>query len=571
MLYVQMESTAMAIGGPDWTELFGRLDKDSSGVLSLEELRGAVRGLFRLPESVVPDGMVEAFFRAVDRDGSGGIVLEELVRFMSERKTQQLVHGCLESAAVSLGGPDWSVLMGRLRKGNPLEVSMEAMREAVRSELGVTQAVLPDKALESVMRGLEGSSEDRVSMRGVERFLREKQVLRTIDGQLEAAVLQLGGTEISELLEGVREEWSSKPMGLTDVKGMLRDAGLAADVVTDEAIELMFEYVDREGRGQIELRALEAVLTEQRTVRGMYRQLESAAMAIGGPDWTELFGRLDKDSSGVLSLEELRGAVRGLFRLPESVVPDGMVEAFFRAVDRDGSGGIVLEELVRFMSERKTQQLVHGCLESAAVSLGGPDWSVLMGRLRKGNPLEVSMEAMREAVRSELGVTQAVLPDKALESVMRGLEGSSEDRVSMRGVERFLREKQVLRTIDGQLEAAVLQLGGTEISELLEGVREEWSSKPMGLTDVKGMLRDAGLAADVVTDEAIELMFEYVDREGRGQIELRALEAVLTEQRTVRGMYRQLESAAMAIGVLFRASVPCPCHCVFTCLHAQCE
>jgi Ca2+-binding EF-hand superfamily protein len=303
----------------------------------------------------------------------------------------------------------------------------------------------------------------------------------------------------------------------------------------------------------------------------MYRQLESAAMAIGGPDWTELFGRLDKDSSGVLSLEELREAVRGLFRLPESVVPDGMVEAFFRAVDRDGSGGIVLEELVRFMSERKTQQLVHGCLESAAVSLGGPDWSVLMGRLRKGNPLEVSMEAMREAVRSELGVTQAVLPDKALESVMQGLEGSSEDRVSMRGVERFLREKQVLRTIDGQLEAAVLQLGGTEISELLEGVREEWSSKPMGLTDVKGMLRDAGLAADVVTDEAIELMFEYVDREGRGQIELRALEAVLTEQRTVRGMYRQLESAAMAIGVLFRASMPCPCHCVFTCLHAQCE
>ena len=173
-----------------------------------------------------------------------------------------------------------------------------------------------------------------------------------------------GGIEERELAKLVR----------TDLRIPIAD-------VDDAQVSLLFEVVDVDGNGRIDLSELLAFVaaeaedepTRRRRPRPqaaatataeqlkvLQSRLHAAAYTMGGKDWPTLFKRLDKDGrclcfegrvgmridkggdgSGGVEEKELLKLVRTDLRIAPTELDNALLSKLFRQLDRDGSGRCV--------------------------------------------------------------------------------------------------------------------------------------------------------------------------------------------------------------------------------------
>jgi Ca2+-binding EF-hand superfamily protein len=81
----------------------------------------------------------------------------------------------------------------------------------------------------------------------------------------------------------------------------------------------------------------------------VHRKMQAAAYMHGGQDWKKLFDKMDTDHGGSLSLSEWDMAVRKYIRIPTSDVSSDVLAKLFHTFDRDGSGNIEIDEVIRFL------------------------------------------------------------------------------------------------------------------------------------------------------------------------------------------------------------------------------
>jgi len=125
-------------------------------------------------------------------------------------------------------------------------------------------------------------------------------------------------------------------------------------------VQAMFNELDKDRRGSIDLAELILFVTKTRKQAGKtkerwgaelaecHRYLHKAALSIGGA--AELFKVLDKNKDGRLEVLELQGAIRKLFGIGSEELPDKAIKALFTYLDKDGSGSVDVAELVLFVS-----------------------------------------------------------------------------------------------------------------------------------------------------------------------------------------------------------------------------
>mmetsp|Transcript_1238 Transcript_1238/g.3185 ORF Transcript_1238/g.3185 Transcript_1238/m.3185 type:complete len:761 (+) Transcript_1238:1-2283(+) len=68
--------------------IFNRFDKDGSGTLCFDEIRGALRRILRIPKSSVSDSQISSLCVLLDTNGSGNIDIAELVAFIGEESLE---------------------------------------------------------------------------------------------------------------------------------------------------------------------------------------------------------------------------------------------------------------------------------------------------------------------------------------------------------------------------------------------------------------------------------------------------------------------------------------------------
>ena len=135
-----------------------------------------------------------------------------------------------------------------------------------------------------------------------------------------------------------------------------------------------------------------------------WHRITAESYSGGGKDFALLFLHLDNDSSGTLTFEELRKAVRRTLRITPEQTSDGTLRGFFTLMDSDGGGTVEMAELILFMEEgpaalvrvlkernlaRARGQVLqpdamtvfHEALVAHAHTVGGKDWMKLFKQL----------------------------------------------------------------------------------------------------------------------------------------------------------------------------------------------
>lgn len=224
-------------------------------------------------------------------------------------------------------------------------------------------------------------------------------------------------------------------------------------------------------------------------------KIKAAAFGSGGRAVDVLFGRLDKDGSGILEEEEVRMALRRTFRIPHEAVSDTQISALCAKLDADGSGSVSINELVAFVGadaavSRRTGRSLVGAslgLESASTMEFGPlsgrshsgqasalplasprrrrvppldadvlaklrsriksaayaghlgvELEALFGRFDKDGSGQLEEEEVRQALRRTLRIPPSIITDAQITSLCSALDADSSGAVSISEMVDFI-------------------------------------------------------------------------------------------------------------------------------------
>lgn len=119
----------------------------------------------------------------------------------------------------------------------------------------------------------------------------------------------------------------------------------------DECVELLGKVGLKTGATHTIYRtiadAVETLNNDEFVIVRVRLNLKEAASKHGVVDWDELFRRLDLDGSGVITFKEFHHMVRLTLKAD---VGDWDLRCFFRNLDSDKSGGLTIDELVKFIT-----------------------------------------------------------------------------------------------------------------------------------------------------------------------------------------------------------------------------
>ena len=126
------------------------------------------------------------------------------------------------------------------------------------------------------------------------------------------------------------------------------------------------ETVQRTGRDL--LAAVQSVpKASDDEVRTLSERLNSCLVSRtvdGKPSWYHFYRQLDEDNTGRISFAELKRAVRQLLQIGADTVPDAVLRSIWRNLDEDGNGFLTAGEFGRFM--RKGESAAAAAAAAAA-------------------------------------------------------------------------------------------------------------------------------------------------------------------------------------------------------------
>ena len=328
-------------------------------MLEFDEFSDSVRKTLKVTKAELSDERVQAFWAALDTDGSGYIEMEEFTKFMGrvkpiERKQMLMKQKSMsvrkeleetqkkqiEDAGYKSSKPTSQMKAELLQKGIAIEDELEEKMLAITYCKWVKK-YLPDMhqgiAWLTALREVVGSDGSGVlTFDHLRRMIRQK---------FKVPNSQFSEDKIMQLWCMIDKDESNS---IQQVE-LGRFVKLAGPVKSDTAQFTFTNRVEAVRKGSLgpEDAKLLSVQLNQRVNEVMKDQ--------GGDqdDWFALFKVIDNDSSGLLEYSELEQAIRGTLHFTEDELSVAKFKALWITLDEDDSGMVETAEFQRFMERRE--------------------------------------------------------------------------------------------------------------------------------------------------------------------------------------------------------------------------
>ena len=328
-------------------------------MLEFDEFSDSVRKTLKVTKAELSDERVQAFWAALDTDGSGYIEMEEFTKFMGrvkpiERKQMLMKQKSMsvrkdleetqkkqiEDAGYKSSRPTSQMKAELLQKGIAVEDELEEKMLAITYCKWVKK-FLPDMhqgiAWLTALREVVGSDGSGVlTFDHLRRMIRQK---------FKVPNSQFSEDKIMQLWCMIDKDESNS---IQQVE-LGRFVKLAGPVKSDTAQFTFTNRVEAVRKGSLgpEDAKLLSVQLNQRVNEVMKDQ--------GGDqdDWFALFKVIDNDSSGLLEYSELEQAIRGTLHFTEDELSVAKFKALWITLDEDDSGMVETAEFQRFMERRE--------------------------------------------------------------------------------------------------------------------------------------------------------------------------------------------------------------------------
>ena len=171
------------------------------------------------------------------------------------------------------------------------------------------------------------------------------------------------------------------------VKEMEKQHGEKMPEDMKKELKKMFDYVDKDGSGDIDKAEFEAAVKAhgamgQKTRKGFTQLLAQQ----GPPSWEDFLEVLDSDNTGTVSWEEIMDFVKEMEKQHGEKMPEDMkkeLKKMFDYVDKDGSGDIDKAEFEAAIKAHGAmgQKTRKGFNQLLAQQGGAPQWDDLLAML----------------------------------------------------------------------------------------------------------------------------------------------------------------------------------------------
>jgi len=314
--------------------VFGRFDRNNSGVLDEDEVRRAFRRACRIPPSVVTDAEISSLCELLDEDKSGTISIQEITDFLcADVNVESLEQQC-----------NWATTaLSRLK------AAQRESQEDLRSKVAAWKVdaacarVNPIKGMK--LDGMPSLGRPSTSSDSAFGFANTSTHSMTNPGNRPVTASSSSPRMRMGLQGSPRKPKAKAQPGLPFLPPRGKDTKPSLDPLAMDTLRSRIKaaaYTGTQGR------QLDVVL-----------------------------GRFDKDHSGTLEEDEVRQALRRTLRIPPSVVSDADISALCTMLDDDMSGNISISELVAFVGvepevSKRTGKTIPGHAAHGQKGQAGP-------------------------------------------------------------------------------------------------------------------------------------------------------------------------------------------------------
>jgi len=390
----KVRAAAITGQGKQLDVVFKRLDRDGSGELGEDEVRSALRRVWKISAEVISDAEVSMLCNALDTDRSGYVSVEELVMFLGAdtdvEALEEQIHiavSTLEQLRVAHANlveelrrktAAWKIdeVCSRVTPAKGLDTHSGTQTEKSAESAGRRPTMLKPEsidalksrttkaALEMVFSRFDregtGMLDDSEVQQALRRTLRIPSSVFSDDDIASLCSMlganSQGGVKVHELIEFVGADIDAgSKQRMPQLASCRQGAGTpstAASASGSRAPTPMGCPSGARSAAGTPTRRLRPRRLPTDVVEGYRAKIRSAAAAAtatgphGGPQLEAILARYDKDGSGRLEPDDVRLALRKL-RVPPKAISDADVASLCSMLDASGTVGI--HQLVEFV------------------------------------------------------------------------------------------------------------------------------------------------------------------------------------------------------------------------------
>ena len=398
----KLRAAAYTSGGVDYAKLFKHYDRDNSGSLEFDEFRSALRRDAKIKVTDVSDLDLREVFNTVDEDGGGEVEIDEFVEWLGRTGAPKVTP----------------------RKRSPKKKKKKVVAAGGGKSKGAsntTAATPPGGAARRVKKARKPDT----------------PLVKAVKQKLRAAAYTAKGMDFARLFKHYDRD-NSGAIDFNEFRSAIRrDAKITANQVSDHALRKVFNTVDDDGGGEVEIdEFVEWLGVDGRTaskpkpkpkaavpppapaatdnappvpppatasaggskkgaakkkkkrrvdsplVKAVKIKLRAAAYTSKGMDFARLFKHYDRDNSGALDFNEFRSAIRRDAKITANQVSDKELQRVFNSVDDDGGGEVEIDEFVEWLGLSGPKQKPKAAASGDEDEKGGDDESPRLHRRR---------------------------------------------------------------------------------------------------------------------------------------------------------------------------------------------
>lgn len=243
-------------------------------------------------------------------------------------------------AYTSAKGRQLSVLFSRFDKDDTGSLDEHEFRCALRRTLKIPQATISDEEVSLLFQSIDEDNSGTLEV---------KEIVAFLNSDCSVHELQERERMYTELISQLKE-------GFASLQADLR-AKMSAYMIDDACAKLTPAKTTQRGGPSIVRKATDRgvaahgnVLDDAVVERIRSRVKAASYKNLAGQNVASLYHKIDRDGNGVLSVDEVRDAMRRLLKIPPSVVSDGEIATLVGMMGPDESRGTATVTLSAFLS-----------------------------------------------------------------------------------------------------------------------------------------------------------------------------------------------------------------------------
>lgn len=195
----------------------------------------------------------------------------------------------------------------------------------------------------------------------------------------------------------------------------------------------------------------ETLATVKRKIRS---RMKLASYKDGSLDFRWLFSKYDLNRSGLISLDELRMAVRKELKISPASLSESDLALFYDSLDLDASGMLDIEEICNFLEEgqqrrkltaaeeEKQMLRIRRNLKVARIISRCGSWKRVFERYDMDDDSSMSIYELERAVRTELKLTPWEVSKEDLKTLFQEMDQDRSKSLTVDEVCAFLSKKE---------------------------------------------------------------------------------------------------------------------------------